>query len=297
MKKCVVLLLSILLVGCQTPPLTSTPSPSTSASPSPTAASPTPAFLPGETSLALWSVPPDSHFLSLLWLGPDRLTHEGMEFDAPAHLKIDKPFRLFRPKDREQVLQVCWGSTDELPPDQPQGKPRSEVQYNRSDVWNGLTIPTLIEVDSSLSPAGEYRFLIPSVCEETFKVEQEFLPTLKITSPSTPQINYDGKPLTIRWDEVPGAVAYGLRGLDVPGKETVLWFAPGLWEAKTFREGPEAALAAGLLFGPEVREATFPPGVFEAGHISVIAFSASQSHAGKTPVRVLALTGANVEVR
>lgn len=283
--------LCLLLAGCQAPPA---PSPSPS-SPAPQASA-TPAYPPGEASLALWTVPPAGHYLSFYWLGPDRETYEGMEFEAPAALKMDKPFRLFRPKDREQVLDVCWGSGDKLPEDQPQSKRRCDVQYYRSQVWNGLTIPTMVSVEPNVSPKGDYRFLIPSVCSETFKVEQEFLPALQLTSPASPH-QAEGKPVTLKWEAVPGAVAYGLRALDRPGEETVLWFAPGLWEVDTFRDGPEAALEKGLLFGPEVREATFPPGVLEKGHISVIAFSASSKHSGKTPVRVFALTGANLEIR
>lgn len=254
----------------------------------------------GVSFLLNWTVAQkDKEPLKLIrfaWLGDSRPDADKPKITMPETLGVEvlPKFLANKSSNRDAVVDQYWGNTGEH-----RVVRKSSTQHYQSRAWTGITQPTVLAVDAKVSAQGAYSLEVPTVGKVAVEVgpEQDFLPALKVVEPQSPT-TANGQAVTIKWEPVEGAIAYALSAANDSEYEFKYWYAPEPWELMVYEKGPEAALKAGKVFGPDVHECTLPAGIFGKAKVNVVAFSASKgADSGNIPFRTFAISGASLDVR
>ncbi len=277
------LILAMVLGGCQRP--TSSPTPGQTADP---VASPVGQAYFRALTFAYPGRPDAKKSFEARWLCAQQATGIKAQLNTPASLGLGALEFQFRPqpKTQDQEVEVYIGSSEQVASGQPIKLKRKEALYFMSSPWVGSPPLMFPELDKDTKAAGEYQFSTSLPGGARVNLKHDFLPAMRLVQPTSGVVTSGGAAVTIQWEPVEGAEAYAVSATgDGARGGKAFWYAPALYERELVETGPVATRAKGNLFGPEQRTCVIPAGIFKESIVSVSAFSESQVAEGAIPMR------------
>ncbi len=222
---------------------------------------------------------PRKNLAAWWYSGPQKAGTEA-RLDTPSGLGLGQLTFNIGPQlgTRDNPMNLYWGSAESLPPDQPKKVRRSEAIFLMSSSWRGSTDPIQPKVTAEAKGAGKYSFSLSNSQSVSFELgeAQEYLPPIELVTPESFAVQVGEQAVKLEWKPVEGAVAYGVRAMgDDSHGEKAIWYCPQPWSESLNLDGPEGALAKGVLLGPDQTECTLPAAIFRGSSISIHAFSPS----------------------